>query len=209
VSSLSGLTRKQRRRAYITTAIRASIGIALIIVVYSVLPWDSYHGDALSLVRVACGFALFGVIVALQVRKIGSARIPELHAAETLAIALPLFLVLCAGFYLSMSHANVNSFSVPLDRVSAIYFTVVTFGTVGFGDITPTTDIARLAVTVQILIDLAFLTLLIRVIVNAARSAVAARDESADGDQALAEADEELSDPSNFGVQPGPAVGPL
>ena len=43
----------------------------------------------------------------------------------------------------------------------------------GFGDITPRTDAARLVVTAQMLLDLAIIGAVVRLIFNAARSRVA------------------------------------
>jgi hypothetical protein len=42
-----------------------------------------------------------------------------------------------------------------MDKVGAMYFTVTVFSTVGFGDITAKTDLARTLVTVQMLVNLA------------------------------------------------------
>jgi hypothetical protein len=44
-----------------------------------------------------------------------------------------------------------------MNRTDALYFTVTTFATVGFGDITATSQIARLMVTVQMVLDLLIL----------------------------------------------------
>ena len=43
-------------------------------------------------------------------------------------------------------------FSQKLDHSRALYFTITVFSTVGFGDITPTNDAARLAVGAQMLL---------------------------------------------------------
>jgi hypothetical protein len=48
--------------------------------------------------------------------------------------------------------------------------TVTVFSTVGFGDITPKTELARLLVTGQMVVDVIILGLAIKVIVGAARS---------------------------------------
>jgi voltage-gated potassium channel len=59
-----------------------------------------------------------------------------------------------------------------LTRSSALYFTVTVFSTVGFGDITAKTDVARLVVTVQMLADLAVVAVVIRLILGAATRGV-------------------------------------
>ena len=92
-----------------------------------------------------------------------------LRAAVALATVLPLFLVLFAWIYLTMSHADPTAFGPThgLSRASALYFTVTVFSTVGFGDIAPKTDVARLVVTVQMLADLAVIAVVIRLIFGA------------------------------------------
>jgi voltage-gated potassium channel len=60
-----------------------------------------------------------------------------------------------------------HSIGAPLTRTDALYFTVTVFSTVGFGDITAKTETARLVVTGQMIADLVFLGLGLRIIVGA------------------------------------------
>ena len=62
---------------------------------------------------------------------------------------------------------SAGNFSQPLSRTDAIYFTVTVFATVGFGDITAKTEVARLVVTGQMLGDLIVLGLGVRVLLSA------------------------------------------
>src|SRR5262249_56549371 len=78
-----------------------------------------------------------------------------------------LFLLLFASSYVVMASITGGSFSQPMTRTNALYFTVTVFATVGFGDITATTEAARLVVTGQMLIDLVILGLGARVILGA------------------------------------------
>jgi voltage-gated potassium channel len=60
------------------------------------------------------------------------------------------------------------NFNTPtLTRTDTLYFTVTIFATVGFGDITATSQTARLLVTTQMILDLLVLGLGIRVILGA------------------------------------------
>ena len=77
-----------------------------------------------------------------------------LRASVALTTLIPLFLVSFAWIYLTMSRSSPASFGGTLDRTGALYFTITTFSTVGFGDITPKTDPARIVVMVQMLTDL-------------------------------------------------------
>ncbi len=55
----------------------------------------------------------------------------------------------------------------PLTRTDALYFTVTVFSTVGFGDITAKSEVARLVVTSQIFVDLLILGLGVRILTGA------------------------------------------
>jgi voltage-gated potassium channel Kch len=73
---------------------------------------------------------------------------------------------------LGLSHQNPAAFSEVLTHTSSLYFTVVTFGTVGFGDIRPVTDLARLVVTSQIVVDVLFIAFVVRGILELSKRAV-------------------------------------
>ncbi len=85
-----------------------------------------------------------------------------------LASTVPLFVLLFASVYFVMAQASPANFGThQLTRTDALYFTVTVFSTVGFGDITPVSQGARLVVTAQMLLDLLVLGLGIRVFVGA------------------------------------------
>ncbi|MHB1594307.1 MAG: potassium channel family protein [Streptosporangiaceae bacterium] len=54
-------------------------------------------------------------------------------------------------------------------RSDSLYFTVTVFATVGFGDIVPKTETARLVVTGQMLTDLVIIGLVVEAIFGAVR----------------------------------------
>jgi len=70
---------------------------------------------------------------------------------------------------LVMARLSPGSFTAPLSRTDALYFTVTVFSTVGFGDITAKAETARLVVTGQMIADLVILGLAIKAIVGAVR----------------------------------------
>ena len=66
-----------------------------------------------------------------------------------------------------MERASAAAFTQPLTRTDALYFTVTVFSTVGFGDIAPKSEAARVILIVQMLGDLAILGAGIRVLLGA------------------------------------------
>ena len=77
--------------------------------------------------------------------------------------------------YVANSQNDPAGFSSPLDHVTALYFTVTVFATVGFGDIVALTNSMKMLVTVQMLLNLVVLGLGIRLLTSAARRGIARR----------------------------------
>lgn len=138
----------------------------LILVIFYVTPLRVVV-DFGTLVRLVAGLAAVGVLITWQLRAIARSPHPALRAADTLAVAIPLFLVLFAVTYTVMSQAQPASFSEAISRTDALYFAVTVFATVGFGDISPVSGAARVVVTVQMIADLLLLGLVLRAMLNA------------------------------------------
>ena len=67
-----------------------------------------------------------------------------------------------------MAADDPSNFTVEtLTRTDSLYFTVTIFSTVGFGDISPASEGARILVTAQMILDLIVLGLGIRILVGA------------------------------------------
>jgi len=114
------------------------------------------------------GLVVLTAMSVYKFRAIINASYPAIRAIEALPATAPLFLVLFAAIYFLTAQADLNNFNVhSLTRTDALYFTVTVFATVGFGDITATTQAARLIVTVQMILDLGVLGLGIRVFLGA------------------------------------------
>ncbi len=125
--------------------------------------------------RLTAGLALFVTALTYEVRAIMKSSRPVLRAADALALVIPVFIVVFAWTYLTLAKSDPGSFSQPLTRVSALYFTVTVFSTVGFGDITPVTDSARVVVMAQMVGDLVFIAVVVRLILEAARGTLGTR----------------------------------
>lgn len=157
-----------------------------LVALYAVVPIPGDSSRATALLGMVGGLAAFMAMVAWQVRKIVEDEHPVLRAVEAVAVAIPLLVVFFAFVYLTLSHADPESFSERLDRIDAFYYTVSALTTVGFGDITADSAGARLLVSVQLLFDLALVAGLVRLVVLATRTGlqrrVAAREQGAGGE---------------------------
>ena len=112
----------------------------------------------------------FAVVLAWQLRRVMHADLPVLRAVHALGVTIPVFLVVFAAVYLSLSQGSTTHFSEPLDHTGALYFTITVFSTVGFGDITPESDLARIVVSIQMLLDLVVIGAVVRLLTTAAKA---------------------------------------
>jgi voltage-gated potassium channel len=164
------------RRHYALAGLRAAGEAALLVFIYFVIPIN-HHARSYVFVRISVGLALFVATLVYEVQAILKSPRPMLRAVVAMALVLPLFILVFAWTYLTMSLSSPFAFSQRLDRISALYFAVTVFSTVGFGDIVARTDPARLAVTIQMILDLAVVAVVVRLIFGAARGTIGQRDE--------------------------------
>jgi hypothetical protein len=167
--TISEMEPRQRRRVLAAALLRALLIAIVLVALYYLLPLDDQWRLS-SAMRAVVGLALFGAVLIWQIRKVLSARHPEIRAVEALAMTLPLFLLLFATAYFLMSVHGSGAFSQEhLTRTDALYLTVTIFATVGFGDISAVSQTARVAVMFQMLLDLVILGVGINAFVGAAR----------------------------------------
>jgi voltage-gated potassium channel len=154
------------RSALLLTLLRTVLTGVVVLVLYYVLPLNGGAAVRTVLTLVA-GLVAIGVLVAWQVHAILRSGHPALRAVEAIALSLPLFLLLFAAAYFVLASQEPGSFSEPLSRTDCIYFVVTVFATVGFGDIHPVSEVARLLTTVQMVGDLILIGLVLRLFVAA------------------------------------------
>ena len=165
-AQIGDLAIRGRRRLIVVAVVRTSLTIALVVALYFLLPFD--HGSNAGVVgEVAIGVLVLAGIIVWQIRRIVGSAHPISRAVEALALSVPFYVLLFATTYYLMARANQSSFGAHLSRTDALYFSSTVFTTVGFGDITAKTEAARLVVTLQMWLDLVFLGLVVRLVVNA------------------------------------------
>jgi voltage-gated potassium channel len=161
-------------RLSILVALRSTLSVSALIAAYFLLPTRSAD-EGSDLPWLLLELCVFGVIVGSQVPAIVKSKYPVMRAVETVAVLIPLYLLIFARIYLSSSLGDPSGFSQPLNDATALYFTVTVFASVGFGDIVAKTDSLRMLVTLQMVLNLVVFGLLIRLVASAARKGVARR----------------------------------
>jgi voltage-gated potassium channel len=186
--SITGIGEVERKEL-IAAGLRATLSTGVLLAAYFLLPAPArhVHGHHVlfefgAMLRLGVAFAVFVTVLTIEIRAITRARHPMLRAGVAMAVVIPLFLLFFAWMYLTMSNSDPGTFHMGMSRMTALYFTVTVFSTVGFGDITPHTDLARLATTVQMLADLVVIAVVIRLILGAATRTTAERQIGSEDD---------------------------
>ena len=182
-ASIAGIGEVERKEL-VGAGLRAALSTGFLLAVFYLVPITrhsvAHHRGVIfelgTMIRLGVAFAIFIAVLTIEIRSITKARHPMLRAGVAMAVVIPLFLLFFAWMYLNMSDANWDTFRVAqMSRTTALYLAVTIFSTVGFGDITPHTDLARLVTIFQMLADLAVVAVVIRLILGAASRSTAER----------------------------------
>lgn len=147
--------------------LRSTATAGLLIVAYALFP--SGVLSFAPVVYFAAGAVLFGLSLAWQLRNIVQAERPVDRLIEAVGIMVPLAVIVFATIYFVISTDSPAAFGEPLSKLDAVYFSVTVLATVGFGDIAPISEQARLFVTIQMLIDLVLFAAVVRLLAGAVR----------------------------------------
>jgi voltage-gated potassium channel len=164
-----------RKRLVVASLLRAGASVTVLMFVYYTIPLDRPL-DAATWIGFVLGLVAFAAIIAWQVRAILASDVPRLRAIQAVAIGLPILLLLFASTYLRISRDAPDSFSEALGRTDALYFTVTVFSTVGFGDIVPRSELARILTMIQMITGLVVVGLVAKVLLGAVQTAVRRRE---------------------------------
>ncbi len=163
------------RRQLALSLIRAVLTTTTLVWIYFAVPL-THAPDLTGGLLLTVGLLAFPVLLTWQIRSIMHSDAPRLRALEVLATAAPLFLLMFAASYYLLEHHDAESFSEPLSRLDALYFSVTVFATVGFGDIVARTETARTVVTVQMIGDLIVIGFGFRLLVGAVQVGLTRRE---------------------------------
>jgi hypothetical protein len=150
-------------------SLRSAAMVGLLVGAYALLPLRGDRWWLGALIGTVLVVAMVPVTVH-RVRRVLRSDRPGVEAFETLVLLVTMLVTGFAAVYYAMDRDQ-DQFSGLVTRIDGIYFTVTTLSTVGFGDITATGQAARVVVTVQILFNAAFVGVVVRVLLGAARRA--------------------------------------
>ena len=167
-------------RATLRLILRELVVVTGMVAVYYLAPLQQVQ-DPRTLVIVLSGMAVVIVLAAWQVGSILRSAQPVVKGIQALGTSIPFYLLVFAVAYYLMSAIIPGSFTETMGRTDALYFTLTVFTTVGFGDITPVSEAARITVMVQMVGNLLVLGVLLRLVtravqVNRARRGTLDRD---------------------------------
>jgi hypothetical protein len=165
----SGTHRARRARANLAAAMRASLATLLVLLLYYMAPMRGSDGPVA--LRLFIGLGVYASLTAWQLHAISKSDRPGLRAVEALATGIPLFLVVFASAYYALDGSAGEVFTQSLNKTDALYFTITVFSSVGFGDIAPVSQVARVIAMVQMVADLIMFGAVARVMLDAVKSA--------------------------------------
>jgi voltage-gated potassium channel len=114
----------------------------------------------------AIGVVGLVILVALRIRRHLTVGAQRTERMGTLVAVIYPVVVFFALTYFAMETHSPGTFSKMETRTDALYFTIVTLGTVGFGDIAPVSQAARAVTSVQVVFDLVVVGALLAVVTS-------------------------------------------
>ncbi|WP_371672895.1 potassium channel family protein [Streptomyces sp. NBC_00289] len=163
-------SRKQPDRRAAALALARAVGITVgLLTAYYLLPFDE-RGTGNTSLLLTIGLVAVFLVFGWEVRAIVQSPHPRLKAVEALVATLVMYLVLFASGYYLMERSTPGSFSEPLTRTDALYFTLTTFSTVGYGDITARSQTGRVATMLQMVGGLMLVGVAARILAGAVQA---------------------------------------
>ena len=164
-----GMSPHQRRELFLLVLVRVLAQATVMVALYYVAPLDRLGSLPIGVTLATAALILAGTSV-WQIRAILDSSRPTVRAIEAFSAWVPLYLLMFASGYYVLARDDLANFSSHvLTRTDSLYYTVTVFTTVGFGDITATSQTARLIVTLQMILNLVVLGLGVRLITGAVR----------------------------------------
>jgi len=138
--------------------------IVVPVVAFFLLPLDSEFGELIAAMLVIAAAASLVPLSIRQAQTVLTSPDPLFDATRCIVSALVFLVVAFSSAYFVLA-ANYDNQVKGLDtKLDAIYFTITSLATVGFGDITATGQTGRAIVSSQMVVNFAVLAVSLRVV---------------------------------------------
>ncbi len=181
--------RRQPRRERIRDVLQHVLVLGVAVAAFYLVPVTGrfWNLSALGFVVV---LIVMVVMISRQLTKQARAGSNSAVQLKSLLFLLyPIVAVFALAYYILFVH-NPGQFDGIANRTDALYYTVVTLGTVGFGDVHPVGQAAKILTMVQIVFDLVVIGLLLSIAASRMMSFTSLTVDSTE----LIDADEPLGD---------------
>lgn len=160
--------RREFWRSVVGSMLRVSLVMIVLGLLYSFAPLGQ-HLNGSVVAELSLSLGILTVVTVWEFWNVTRSRFPEIRAVEAVGVTLPLVLLPFAAAYYVMAQEAGASFSAHLTRLDALYFTITTFATVGYGDIVAKSEPARAVVMSQMVLDLILIGFIAKALLGAAR----------------------------------------
>jgi voltage-gated potassium channel Kch len=151
--------------------LRSLLGLLAVLVLYFALPIDTDASAtrlAGQLVVSALCIALAGRLILREVLRMLGGESLRLTGLQ-LVVVLEVVMVMFAFTYFSLAIHGHQQMAGIHTRVDALYFSATTMTTVGYGDVHPIGQVARVITTFQLIFDVVFIAAFVRLLTSVAR----------------------------------------
>ncbi len=163
------------KRSQLLRAIASALVIAAATAVYYQIPVPGRMREDSWAILFSCGVVVLGVLIVLTARRL-------VRAGEDARIRGLVLLLTVTVLFFSWADDAVamlpNQFVSLSNKTDALYFNISTLATVGFGDVHAVGQLARAAVTLQIVFNLVFIGAAVSIISAFFRSRATVRYQS-------------------------------
>jgi hypothetical protein len=153
---------KTKRRKRLVSVLEHLLVLAIAVANYYLVPVTGQFGDLSGVLFVVVLIVLIALVGAQIVRQARAGSDPSVRIRSLLVLLYPIIVVFALSYYV-MQVRDPQQFANLTSRTDSLYYTVVTLGTVGYGDVHPVGELAKIVTMVQIVFDLVVIGLLLSI----------------------------------------------
>jgi voltage-gated potassium channel len=150
--------------------VRSVLGLVAVLVLYFVVPIEGTEAPfrlAVDLAVSAMAMVVVGLVTVREFRRMQLGEALKFTGAQLLIVLEIVLVVFSLAYFTLALHGN-HEMAGLHTKIDALYFTATTIATVGYGDIHSVGQLARVINTIQLVFDILFLAVFVRLISTAA-----------------------------------------